>query len=99
MAEHYASGTWHVMEGRTEEFVQRWTEFLQWTRKDHPAMLSATLLRDRGVPGHFVSFAEWTDEQARAQWKQDPEFATHFGACRELCEHMTGSDYDRAVTV
>jgi quinol monooxygenase YgiN len=99
MAEHYASGTWQVRAGHEDEFVERWTEFLQWTRKDHPAMLAATLLRDRGAPGHFVSFAEWADEQSRAEWKQSPDFAVHFGACRALCEQMTGSDYDRATSV
>jgi len=99
MAEHYASGTWQVKEGREEQFVERWTAFLQWTRKDHPAMLAATLLRDRNVPGHYLSFAEWTDEPSRAAWKQDPHFAALFGACHELCEHMTGSDYDRVATV
>lgn len=99
MAEHYASGTWQVKPGLEQDFVQRWTEFLQWTRKDHPTMLVATLLQDRTVPGHFVSFAEWTDEQSRAAWKNSPEFAVRFAACRALCEHMTGSDYDRAASV
>lgn len=99
MAENYASGTWQVKAGREPEFVQRWTEFLQWTRKDHPAMLVATLLRDRTLPGHFVSFAEWTDELSRDAWKQSPEFAARIAACRALCEDMTGSDYDRAATV
>jgi quinol monooxygenase YgiN len=99
MAEHYASGTWQVKAGLEQEFVERWTEFLQWTRKDHPAMLAATLLRDRSVPGHFVSFAEWADEQSRSAWKESPDFAAHFGACRALCEHMTGSDYDREVSI
>jgi len=99
MAEHYASGSWQVSLGRGEEFVRRWTEFLQWTRKDHPAMLSATLLRDTRTPGHFVSFAEWTDEQSRTAWKASPEFGRYFGACRELCDDMTGSDYVREVTV
>jgi hypothetical protein len=26
MAEHYASGTWHVKQGKEEEFIERWTE-------------------------------------------------------------------------
>lgn len=99
MAEHYASGTWQVKPGLEQEFVQRWTEFLQWTRKDHPAMLVATLLRDQAAPGHFVSFAEWTDEQSRDAWKQSLEFGARFAACRALCQDMTGSDYDRAVSV
>lgn len=99
MAEHFASGTWQVKPGLEQDFVRRWTEFLRWTRQDHPAMLVATLLQDRAVPGHFVSFAEWTDEQSRDAWKRSPEFMGHFAACRALCQDMTGSDYDRAVSV
>ncbi|TCO51192.1 quinol monooxygenase YgiN [Kribbella antiqua] len=99
MAEHYASGNWHVKPGQEQEFVERWTEFLQWTRKDHPAMLTATLLRDENTPGHYVSIAEWADAQSRTTWKQSPNFATHFTACQSLCDHMTGSDYTREVTV
>ena len=99
MAEHYASGNWQVTAGREKEFVERWTEFLQQTRKHHPAMLVATLLRDHSVPGHFVSFAEWADEASRDSWKNSPEFTTGFGACRALCDTMSGSDYAREVTV
>jgi quinol monooxygenase YgiN len=99
MAENYASGTWHVTAGREQEFVERWTEFLQWTRKDHQAMLTATLLRDEKVPGHYVSIAEWADAASRDAWKNSAEFASHFGACRALCDHMTGSDYAREVTI
>ncbi|MEI8408950.1 MULTISPECIES: antibiotic biosynthesis monooxygenase family protein [unclassified Kribbella] len=99
MAEHYASGNWQVRAGREQEFVERWTEFLQWTRKDHPAMLTATLLRDGSVPGHYVSFAEWADEQSRTAWKESPDFTVHFAACRDLCEQMSGSDYEREVSI
>ena len=99
MAQHYASGTWMVKEGCEEQFVQRWTELIQWSRKNHPSMLVANLLHDRGVPQHFVSFAEWADADARAAWKAAPGFAERMSACVALCEHMKGADYDRVVTV
>jgi quinol monooxygenase YgiN len=99
MAEYYSSGNWQVTAGREEEFVEQWTDFLQETRKHHPAMLVATLLRDQKVPGHFVSIAEWADEDSRVAWKGSPEFATGQGACKALCDTFTGSDYARAVTI
>ncbi|MGY2744997.1 antibiotic biosynthesis monooxygenase family protein [Pseudarthrobacter sp. O4] len=99
MAEHYASGVWHVKQGNDEEFVGRWTEFLQWSRANYPSMVVANLLRDGGVPGRYMSFSEWTDEASRDAWKQDPEFKNRFGACVALCEDMHGADYDLAVSV
>jgi len=90
MVEHYASGTWNVRRGCEQDFVERWMEFLQWTRTDYPSMLAATLIRDRRVPGHYLSFAEWADEQSRAAWRAAPEFHARLGACRALCEDMGG---------
>jgi quinol monooxygenase YgiN len=99
MAEHYASGVWQVKEGKDEEFVERWKEFLQWSRANHPSMVVANLLRDRGTTGHYLSFSEWSDAASRDAWKQDPGFKTHIGACVALCENMHGADYDLAATV
>lgn len=99
MALCYASGTWQVKEGREEEFIERWREFLEWTRETFPAMRVANLLRDSGVPGHYLSFSEWADESSRQAWKQAPDFETHIGACVALCENMTGADYDVALSV
>ena len=99
MAEHYASGVWQVKEGKDEEFVKRWTEFLQWSRENFPAMVEANLLRDRNTAGHYVSFSEWTDAASRDAWKQAPDFKARIGACVQLCDNMQGADYDLAVTV
>jgi len=99
MGDHYASGNWHVKEGKEGEFVERWTEFLQWTRKDHPALVSASLIRDQGDARHFVSFAQWEDAESRGAWKQTPQFMQRFSACRELCDDFYGSDYEVAVVV
>ena len=99
MADAYASGNWHVKNGKEKEFVERWTEFLQWTRKDHPAMQHATLIQDAGDTGHFISTSEWEDEASRAAWKQSPEFAKMFGATRELCDDMSSIDATRRATI
>jgi heme-degrading monooxygenase HmoA len=99
MTDHYASGTWQVTPGCEEQFVQRWTEFLTWSRGTFPAMVEAHLLRDKTTPGHFVSFAGWTNPADRAAWKASPEFAERFMACRALCDTMSGSDYDHIVVI
>lgn len=99
MAEHFASGVWHVKLGNDDEFVQRWKEFLQWSRENYPSMVVAKLLRDSGSEGHYISFSEWTDEASRNAWKQEPEFKARIGACVALCEDMRGADYELAASV
>lgn len=99
MAEHYASGVWHVKQGNDGQFVQKWTEFLQWSREYYPSMVVAKLLHDKGAPGRYLSYSEWSDETSRDAWKQDPEFWTLIGACVALCEDMHGADYDVAAIV
>jgi quinol monooxygenase YgiN len=99
MGGHYASGNWHVKEEKEQEFVERWTEFLRWTRSAYPSLVSASLIRDQGDPRHFVSFADWGDAESRDAWKQVPEFIQRFTACRELCDDFYGSDYALAVSI
>jgi len=99
MTENYASGTWYVKQGKEDEFVQRWTEFITWSRSTHPEMLTASLLRKGELPRHYLSISEWSDPAARMSWKQTPEFKERFGACAALCENANGSVYDRVVTI
>jgi len=95
----YASGNWLVTEGKEDEFIARWTEFLGWARADVPGLVNARLIRDVEDARHFVSLAWWTDAASRRAWKQHERFAEHMGACRALCEEMAGSDFELAVEV
>ena len=95
----YASGNWVVTKGREEEFVRRWTEFLQWTRASFDELGSAHLIRDEETPAHFVSFATWQSVEALREWRSRPEFAVRMGACRALCDDFRGSSYTLAVVV
>jgi heme-degrading monooxygenase HmoA len=99
MAELFASGDWYVMKGKEEEFIENWTEFLQWTRATQPEMVAAALIRDEVDPSHFISFAQWDDAGARNAWKNSEGFMERFSACRSLCDDMRGGDYERIVTV
>ena len=74
MAEAYASGNWHVTEGKDDAFVESWTELLQWTRKTQPGFVRAVLIRHDGEPRHFISIAEWESASQRDAWKATPEF-------------------------
>lgn len=99
MGTAYASGNWIVMSGREEEFVQRWTEFLDWTRSSFESMRSAHLIRDAENSRHFVSFASWDSAEALLGWRSRPEFADRFSACRALCDDFRGSSYTVAAVV
>ena len=99
MGEPFASGNWHVMEGKEQEFIERWREWLGWTRETQPALQHANLVQNESDPRHFISFAQWEDAASRNAWKQSEEFAQKFGAVRALCEEFHGGDYERVVAV
>jgi len=99
VAEHYASGDWHVTKGKEKEFVQAWTDFLEWTRKTQPGLTRATLTKDAKDPNHFMSLSEWEDTKARDAWRNAPEFQGLFMAARSLCDEMSNSDYEQTVSI
>ena len=96
---YWASGNWQVTNGKADEFVERWKEFLTWTREANDGFLSARLVRDLNDPHHFVSFASWRDVDSLNAWRQKPEFAERFGSCRALCAGMQGSNYALACAI
>lgn len=99
MSDNYASGNWIVKEGRSDEFVARWREFLDWTASEVPGLVSATLIRDTDDGRHFVSLAEWESVAAIETWRSKPEFAAKLGACRALCDEFRGANFVRVVAI
>ena len=97
--QNYASGDWRVRPGSEDDFIARWTEFLDWTRESAPGLLSARLIRDADEPGHFVSFAEWQSLASLNAWRGLADFATKLGACRAICEDFRGTNYTLAVQI
>jgi quinol monooxygenase YgiN len=95
----YASGDWMVGAGSEEEFVKRWTEFLEWTRAAFSECRAAHLIQEAQNPRHFISFASWDSADALQRWRSRPEFAQKMGACRALCEDFRGGDYGLAAAV
>ena len=95
----YASGDWVVAEGKEDEFITRWTEFLEWTKADAPGLIEAHLLRDTQDSRHFVSLSEWSDDASRAAWRAHQDFPSHLDAARSLCASFSNSDYELATEV
>jgi heme-degrading monooxygenase HmoA len=95
----YASGNWHVKQGNEDQFVARWTEFLEWTRDNVSGFQGANLIRQTDDPAHFVSFAQWDDDESQQGWRAEPEFQGKIGACVELCDDFQGASYTRAASV
>ena len=95
----FASGDWVVAEGKEDEFLQRWTEFLQWTKAEAPGFIEAHLLQDAENPRHFVSLSEWSDGSARTNWRTKEDFRSHLDAARSVCDEFSNSDYGLATEV
>ncbi|MFJ6633744.1 antibiotic biosynthesis monooxygenase family protein [Streptomyces sp. NPDC091376] len=96
---YWASGNWRVAEGNAEEFLERWTEFLTWTKESVDGFLWARLIRDRHEPAHFVSFSSWRDLDSLKSWRTHPEFAPLFTACRALCTDSATGSFELARAV
>lgn len=99
MAEAYASGNWHVAEGKDDAFVESWTELLQWTRKTQPGFVRAVLIRHDGEPRHFISIAEWESASQRDAWKATPEFGRLHKASVDMCDDFAGGNFSQHVTI
>jgi heme-degrading monooxygenase HmoA len=97
--QHWASGNWTVTEGKEDEFMARWREWLEWSSQNVDGFISATLIRDAQNPRHFVSFSPWRDAAARDVWKASYGFRDGFAAARALCDDFQGGDFELAVAV
>jgi Antibiotic biosynthesis monooxygenase len=51
----YSSGEWSVQAGSEEEFVERWTTFIEWSLNNAPGAESFVLVRSTEDPRRFLS--------------------------------------------
>jgi heme-degrading monooxygenase HmoA len=98
-SDSFASGNWLVREGLEDEFVSRWTDFLEWTRDNAEGFREASLLRSVQEPRRFVSFSEWDDDDAQAGWRSLPGFLDKLGACLDVCDDSETGRARRVVSV
>jgi heme-degrading monooxygenase HmoA len=68
MTETYSHTTWQVKPGQEAEFVRRWGEWAEWSRRQGLAA-DARLLRDVESPGTYVSFGPWASIDAISNWR------------------------------
>jgi heme-degrading monooxygenase HmoA len=69
----YTSGTWRPSPGREEAFIEAWEQFAAWA-STKPGAGQLRLTRDLSEGGRYVSFGDWSSENAVRGWKGSPEF-------------------------
>jgi heme-degrading monooxygenase HmoA len=95
----WASGHWRVKDGKTEEFIRQWKEWLTQSSANVSGFHHARLLRALSDPNLFTSTSEWADAASRDAWKASPGFQEGFAASKALCDEFVGGDYDEVVVV
>jgi heme-degrading monooxygenase HmoA len=92
----YSSANWLVKEGSADEFVSRWTAFVEWSFKNAPGLESGLLVQDSDNPRRFLSLGAWDTAEAMQAWRQMPVFQELFEGCRELCDEGQVRSYTLA---
>jgi heme-degrading monooxygenase HmoA len=93
----YSSGEWLVREGSEEEFIERWTTFIEWTLTEAPGAESFVLVRSTEEPGRFLSLGEWESQQAQEAWREMPQMQEMLGHCRAVCDQFDTYQYTLAA--
>jgi heme-degrading monooxygenase HmoA len=87
-AQSYSSGQWSVRAGSEEEFLERWTTFLEWSSDNAEGAESFVLVRSTEEPRKFLSLGAWESQQAQEAWREMPRMQELLGQCRQLCEEF-----------
>jgi len=87
LAAPYTHTSWVVKEGREDEFVERWREWADWTRRQGLAS-QAMLLRDVDDPRRFISFGPWESIQAVSNWRAQAGYHERVVKLGEVVDHF-----------
>ena len=68
MEKPYTHTTWRVRAGSEDEFVRRWSEWVDWSHREG-LEAPALLLRDLEKPQAFISFGPWANMAAVRNWR------------------------------
>src|ERR687897_3506260 len=82
----YSSGEWSVRAGSEEEFVERWTTFIEWSLDNAEGAESFVLVRSTQEPRKFLSLGAWESQGAQQAWREMPQLQVMLGHCRALCD-------------
>jgi heme-degrading monooxygenase HmoA len=94
----YSSGEWLVQAGSEEEFVSRWTTFIEWSLDNAAGAESFVLVRSTEDPRRFLSLGAWENQEAQESWREMPQMQELFAQCRELCEEFEFHQYTLAAS-
>jgi heme-degrading monooxygenase HmoA len=89
----YSSGEWLVQAGSEEEFVERWTTFIEWSLDNAEGAESFVLVRSTEEARKFLSLGAWESQEAQEAWRGMPRMQELLGQCRELCEEFEFHPY------
>src|SRR5215208_5335668 len=84
----YSSGEWSVRAGSEEEFVERWTTFIEWSLDNEKGAESFVLVRSTQEPRKLLSLGAWENQEAQEAWREMPRIRELLGQCRALCEEF-----------
>jgi heme-degrading monooxygenase HmoA len=93
----YSSGEWLVRPGSEQEFIERWTSFIEWTSNEAPGALSFVLVRSTGEPTTFLSLGAWESQTAQEVWREMTQMQVMLGHCRALCDEYDTYRYTLAA--
>jgi heme-degrading monooxygenase HmoA len=87
VATPYTHTSWIVKRGREAEFIERWSEWADWSHREGLAG-RAMLLRDLDNPERFVSFGPWESMQAIRNWRALSGYQERVARVGELVEQF-----------
>jgi quinol monooxygenase YgiN len=87
-----------VREGSEEEFVSRWTTFIEWSLDNAAGAESFVSVRSNEEPRKFLSLGAWKNQQAQEAWREMPRIQELLGQCRQLCEEFEFHPYTLAAS-
>ena len=97
-AQSYSSGEWLVQPGSEDDFVERWTTFIEWSLHNAPGAESFVLVRTNKDPRKFLSLGVWENQEAQEAWREMPQMQELLSQCRELCEEFAFHPYTLAAS-
>ncbi|MGZ4339160.1 MAG: antibiotic biosynthesis monooxygenase family protein [Gaiellaceae bacterium] len=97
MADLYTHTSWRVKAGREDEFVARWSEWVDWSHREGLAA-PAILLRDLAEPRTFVSFGPWESLSAIRNWRSLAGYQERVARLSEVVESFEPRTFEVAAT-
>ena len=96
---YYTLASWHVHEGRAEEFVRVWKEELASAFLQASPAAMGTLVQSLEDPKLYYSFGPWDSLEAMQNARENPEVGKAIRALRELCDEARPGPYKLVLTI